>query len=149
MAQTMESQKQPHTVEDGVEVSTTSSGKVDDNYDIYKRYQGIEYTEEEAKRVLRKIDCRVVPILFLIYLIQYLDKNSLNFASVYGLKTATKLEGQDYSWLGGYFLLLDAGIVLMQFRIDILYRIPRRPMASRICLAETADWEVSQHHDIQ
>lgn len=100
MAQTMD-QKQ-HTVEDGVEVSTTSSGKVDDNYDIYKRYQGIEYTEEEAKRVLRKIDYRVVPILFLIYLIQYLDKNSLNFASVYGLKTATKLEGQDYSWLGGF-----------------------------------------------
>ncbi|ODM16178.1 hypothetical protein SI65_08177 [Aspergillus cristatus] len=101
----MESQKQPHTVEDGVEVSTTSSGKVDDNYDIYKRYQGIEYTEEEAKRVLRKIDCRVVPILFLIYLIQYLDKNSLNFASVYGLKTATKLEGQDYSWLGSIFYI--------------------------------------------
>lgn len=148
MAQTMESQKQPHTVEDGVEVSTTSSGKVDDNYDIYKRYQGIEYTEEEAKKVLRKIDCRVVPILFLIYLIQYLDKNSLNFASVYGLKTATKLEGQDYSWLGGCLYYLRCWIVLMPSRIDILYWIPRRPVASRICLAKTADWKVPEHHDI-
>ena len=109
----MKSQKQPHTVEDGVEVSPTSSGKVDDNYDIYKQYQGIEYTEEEAKRVLWKIDCRVVPILFLIYLIQYLDKNSLNFASVYGLKTATKLEGQDYSWLGWYLYRVGCWTVLM------------------------------------
>lgn len=103
MPQTMDFQKQPHTVEDDVEVSPTISAKHDDNYDIYKRYQGVDYTPEEAKRVLWKIDCRVVPILFLIYLIQYLDKNSLNFASVYGLKTATKLEGQDYSWLGGCF----------------------------------------------
>jgi len=30
---------------------------------------------------------------------QYLDKNSINFASVYGLKQGTGLEGQDYSWL--------------------------------------------------
>lgn len=30
---------------------------------------------------------------------QYLDKNSINFASVYGLKQGTHLKGQDYSWL--------------------------------------------------
>jgi hypothetical protein len=28
-----------------------------------------------------------------------LDKNSINFASVYGLKQGTGLTGQDYSWL--------------------------------------------------
>lgn len=30
---------------------------------------------------------------------QYLDKNSINFASVYGLKSGTHLHGQQYSWL--------------------------------------------------
>ncbi|KAJ5814851.1 hypothetical protein N7474_006628 [Penicillium riverlandense] len=36
-------------------------------------------------------------------MLQYLDKNSINFASVYGLKEGTGLVGQDYSWLGSIF----------------------------------------------
>lgn len=99
----MESKKlPPYTAEEGVEALPASSTKQDDNYDIYQRYRGSEFTPEEEARVLRKIDIRLIPLLFGIYLIQYLDKNSLNFASVYGLKTGTKLEGQDYSWLGAY-----------------------------------------------
>lgn len=93
-------QPSPHAAEKGDGVSPVSSTKQDDNYDIYQRYRGCEFSPEEEARVLRKIDIRLVPVLFAIYLIQYLDKNSLNFASVYGLKKATKLEGQDYSWLG-------------------------------------------------
>ena len=50
--------------------------------------------------MLRKIDFRIVPILFFIYLLQYLDKNGINYASAYGLSEGTKLEGQDFSWLG-------------------------------------------------
>jgi hypothetical protein len=34
--------------------------------------------------------------------LQYLDKNSINFSSVYGLQKGTHLKGQDYSWLGIY-----------------------------------------------
>ena len=72
----------------------------DDNYAIYKESHGLEYTTEEGKKVLRKIDFRLVPLLFVIYMLKYLDKNSINFASVYGLKKGTNLHGQDYSWLG-------------------------------------------------
>ncbi|KAB8071867.1 major facilitator superfamily domain-containing protein [Aspergillus leporis] len=82
--------------------STGSSGR-DDNYEVYKQTRELEYTPEEAKKVLRKIDLRLMPLLFLIYLLQYLDKNSLNFSSVYGLKEGTHLKGQNYSWLGSIF----------------------------------------------
>ncbi len=34
------------------------------------------------------------------YLLQYLDKNSINFANTFGLQEGTGLHGQDYSWLG-------------------------------------------------
>ena len=108
----MEHQKRPHTVDDAVGISPVSSAKHDDNYEIYHRYRDSDFSPEEAKGVLRKIDFRLVPALFAIYLIQYLDKNSLNFASVYGLKKATKLEGQDYSWLGEHCRLL-VGIWLL------------------------------------
>ncbi|KAJ5662673.1 MFS general substrate transporter [Penicillium macrosclerotiorum] len=75
----------------------------DDSYDFYKQNRGIEYTAEEAKKTLRKIDIQLIPLLFVIYMIQYLDKNSINFASVYGLKEGTHLKGQEYSWLSSIF----------------------------------------------
>lgn len=32
---------------------------------------------DEAKRVLRKIDMRIMPIIWILYLLQLMDKNSL------------------------------------------------------------------------
>lgn len=73
---------------------------VDDNYALYKSGREIEVSPAEQKRVLRKIDFRIIPILFVTYMLQYLDKNSINFSSVYGLQKGTHLKAQDYSWLG-------------------------------------------------
>ncbi|PGH23899.1 hypothetical protein AJ80_01961 [Polytolypa hystricis UAMH7299] len=84
-------------------LSSHPSEEKDDTYDVYKENRGIQYTPEEAKSVLRKIDIRLLPILVTLYMLQYLDKNSINFASVYGLQKGTNLEGQDYAWLGSIF----------------------------------------------
>lgn len=94
-----ESPRIPHS-DDETSASPASSTHLDDNYEIYKNGKGVEIDEAEYKRVLRKIDYRIIPILFVTYMLQYLDKNSINFASVYGLKKGTNLQGQDYSWLG-------------------------------------------------
>ena len=79
---------------DPTKLSPTSSTSVDDNYDLYRRHAGEVLDPQEAKKVLRKIDRRVVPILFLIYLLQYLDKNGINYASAFGLEDGTHLSGQ-------------------------------------------------------
>ncbi|KAL5360571.1 major facilitator superfamily domain-containing protein [Aspergillus floccosus] len=84
-------------------LSSTGSSGLDDSYDVYAQNKDIVYTSDEGKKVLRKIDVRLIPLLVVIYMLQYLDKNSINFASVYGLKEGTKLKGQDYSWLGSIF----------------------------------------------
>lgn len=84
------------------EFSPASSTHVDDSYDIYKNARNLETDPAELNRVLRKIDYRIVPILFVTYMLQYLDKNSINFSSVYGLQAGTHLKGQDYSWLGTF-----------------------------------------------
>jgi hypothetical protein len=83
--------------------STTSPSisftEKDDNYEVYQQYRGAEFAPQEAKRVLRKVDVQILPLLIVIYTLQYLDKNSINFAEVYGLEAGTNLHGQDYSWL--------------------------------------------------
>ncbi|CAJ2504566.1 Uu.00g119600.m01.CDS01 [Anthostomella pinea] len=85
------------------DISAASARDLDDNYQFFKGPGDLDASDDEAKRVLRKIDLRVVPILFMIYFLQYLDKNSINFANTYGLQQGTNLHGQDYSWLGSIF----------------------------------------------
>jgi len=89
-----------YTSPDSLPITPASSTHLDDNYAVYKASKEIQVDPVELKRVLRKVDFRIIPILFVTYMLQYLDKNSINFASVYGLKAGTNLHGQDYSWLG-------------------------------------------------
>jgi hypothetical protein len=51
-------------------LSETASSDRDENYDFYHQNRGLEYTPEEAKKTLRKIDRRLIPLLFIIYMIQ-------------------------------------------------------------------------------
>jgi hypothetical protein len=51
-------------------ISTTASSDRDDNYAFYRQHQDIEYTPEEARKTLRKIDLQLIPLLFVIYMIQ-------------------------------------------------------------------------------
>ncbi|VUC31124.1 unnamed protein product [Clonostachys rosea] len=62
--------------------------------------QPIVVTPEDNKRVLRKIDWRILPIIVFVYCLQSLDKTSLSYASVFGLIKDTNLVGDQFSWLG-------------------------------------------------
>lgn len=42
-----------------------------------------------AKQVLRKIDMRLIPLLFVTYGLNFMDKTILSSASVFGLKDDT------------------------------------------------------------
>lgn len=126
--------------------SPVLSAELDDNYALYKSQDALEIDSAEAKRVLRKIDIRLVPILFVTYLLQYLDKNGINYASVYGLKTGTHLVGQDYSWLGAS-ALLAGNHLLISSRLDLLLWLPRRTMASRLLFATLAHRQGTELHN--
>ncbi|TVY84112.1 putative transporter [Lachnellula suecica] len=53
---------------------------------------------EISKRVLRKVDLYILPFLCITYGLQFLDKTSLGYSSVFGIITDNNLEGQDYAW---------------------------------------------------
>ncbi|KAN0094257.1 MFS general substrate transporter [Hyaloscypha variabilis] len=105
------------------EITTiASTGSLDDNYELYKSMRGVAIDPLEAKKVSRKVDLRILPLLMTTYFLQYLDKNSINIASVYGLDKDTHLEGQDYSWLTTIFYI---GYLLFQFPFGyLLQRLP-------------------------
>ncbi|RBQ77689.1 hypothetical protein FVER14953_05682 [Fusarium verticillioides] len=77
----------------------------------------------EEQPLVRKIDLHLMPILIAIYILQYLDKSSLNTASLLGIIQDTKLVGQEFPWLNSafYFGYLGAtypvSVLLVKFPI--------------------------------
>jgi hypothetical protein len=56
-----------------------------------------------ARKVLRKIDYHIIPLLFITYNLNFMDKTILSSASVFGLGEDTNLKGQQYSWVSSIF----------------------------------------------
>ncbi|KAH8663333.1 major facilitator superfamily domain-containing protein [Ilyonectria robusta] len=83
--------------------------------------EDIEFTPEEEKNVLRKIDWALMPLLCWIYALQFADKTSLNYASLMGIREDTKLDpdSQEYSWASSIFY---AGYIMWEFPTTYLLR---------------------------
>ena len=57
----------------------------------------------QLKKLVRKIDLTVAPLLAAVYFLQFLDKTTLSYTAVMGIRTDTHLKGQDYSDLSMLF----------------------------------------------
>lgn len=66
---------------------------------------------ELSKRVLRKIDMYILPFLCITYALQFIDKTSLGYSSVYGIIDDNNLKGQDYSWASSIFYFGESGMM--------------------------------------
>ncbi|KAF2165736.1 hypothetical protein M409DRAFT_67092 [Zasmidium cellare ATCC 36951] len=65
--------------------------------------RGLAIDPAEEKAVLRKIDRVILPVMALVYFFQYLDKQSINYAAVFGLQEDLGLSGQEFSWAVSLF----------------------------------------------
>ncbi|WVQ63688.1 uncharacterized protein L199_001841 [Kwoniella botswanensis] len=77
----------------------TANNQLDEAQEILARSGHVEYTQEDNKRVLRKIDIFVCIPMCIVYCIQQLDKGAVAQGAVFDLREATGLKGSQYSWL--------------------------------------------------
>src|SRR4051794_9482516 len=92
----------------------------------------IHVTEADNTRVLRKIDLTILPILLTVYCLQYLDKATLSYASVFGLIKDAHLHGEDYSWLGS--IVYVAQLVFQPLIAYLLVKLPIGKFAATMVL---------------
>lgn len=59
----------------------------------------------QLKKLVRKIDFTIAPLLAAVYFLQFLDKTTLSYTAVMGIRTDTHLVGQDYSDLSMLFYI--------------------------------------------
>lgn len=55
------------------------------------------YTEEQRKKVFRKVDVRLVPMLALLYLICHIDRANIGNAKIEGMVDDLKMTGVQYN----------------------------------------------------
>lgn len=61
--------------------------------------------EQRGKKLVRKIDLMIMPLLCCTYVLQYVDKQCLSYAAVFDLLTNTHMTTDQYAWLTTVFYL--------------------------------------------
>ncbi|GLB38572.1 putative major facilitator superfamily protein [Lyophyllum shimeji] len=89
-------EKQPETV-------AVSTKEVDTAAELF--LGDGELDPVEASRVRKKIDFHIIPLMCILYWIQYMDKTTLGSAAILGIREATHLTTNQYNWLGTIFYL--------------------------------------------
>ncbi|PIA99000.1 putative transporter [Cercospora beticola] len=90
----------------------------------------VDITNPDAeRRVLRKSDLIVLPMMCLVFFTQYLDKQSLSYASIYGLLEDLSLSSTQYSWLTSCFYLAQ-----LASEWPFIYLMSRFPIAKFVGL---------------
>ncbi|KAI1123572.1 major facilitator superfamily domain-containing protein [Nemania abortiva] len=57
----------------------------------------------EERRLVWKIDFMILPYLAVCYAFFYIDKTTLSYAAIFGIREDLDLQGSDYSWLSSVF----------------------------------------------
>ncbi|PWY85997.1 MFS allantoate transporter [Aspergillus heteromorphus CBS 117.55] len=77
----------------------------------------------ELKRLVRKIDWNILPFLSICYAFYYIDKTTLSYAAIFGIKEDLGLSGEQYSWLSSVFYFgflvwaLPTNLLLQRFPV--------------------------------
>ncbi|KAI8145184.1 major facilitator superfamily domain-containing protein [Fennellomyces sp. T-0311] len=78
-----------------------------------------ELTEKELKRLLLKIDLRIIPYVSLLYLLSYLDRVNIGNAKIAGLMDDIDITESDYNWALSIFFI---GYILFQVPANLMLK---------------------------
>ncbi|KAJ5432136.1 uncharacterized protein N7458_011292 [Penicillium daleae] len=71
----------------------------------------------EEKQLVRKIDLMILPFLAVCYAFYYIDKTTLSYAAIFGIRDDLHLSGKEYSWLSSVFYF---GFLVWSFPTNLL-----------------------------
>ncbi|KAI4116275.1 MAG: hypothetical protein LQ338_007742 [Usnochroma carphineum] len=72
---------------------------------VHESNNAVEATPRELSALRRKVDWRIVPIMFCCYTMQFIDKVLLNYAAVMGLNKELKLKANEFSNAATWFFI--------------------------------------------
>lgn len=67
----------------------------------YAQESGPLLSPKEERSLIWKIDMTIIPLIAICYIFFYIDKTTLSYAGIFGLKDI--LKGDEYNWLSSAF----------------------------------------------
>lgn len=137
------------TLDDLKKTTTIDTLHNDEAVKVLAAYAGDEHwSVDEEKRVVKKIDRRLLPLLVLTYGLQYYDKAMLSQAAIFGLREDLELIGNRYSFSASIFYLgfivgaTPAIIMAQRFPIErVAFSIVAIWGAVMMCTAAVSTWK--------
>ncbi|KAI1413528.1 MFS general substrate transporter [Hypoxylon sp. FL1857] len=83
-----------------VQITSVNSNTTSDSQGLQS-----QYTEQEFKRLRRKVDKYLLPLMWLCHGLQQVDKACVGTQATFGLREDTGLVGQQYAWLTTIFYI--------------------------------------------
>lgn len=88
----------------------TSSSQLDEA-EIFLRENGYDWATADAllqdestvKKLVRKVDLMILPLLCGTFCLQYIDKQAMSYGAVFDLFKKAHISSDQYSWLGSLF----------------------------------------------
>ncbi|KAG5297267.1 high-affinity nicotinic acid transporter [Histoplasma ohiense] len=84
-----------------------------------------DFSHVDEKKILRKMDLRLIPIMSLLYLLAFLDRGNIGNARIEGLEADLRLTGSQYNWCLTVFFFpyaffeLPSNLILARMRPSI------------------------------
>ncbi|CAI7645701.1 unnamed protein product [Penicillium viridicatum] len=95
-------------IEENLKASVADKINQGEDSELYleaiQRYPNDEAIDKEAEKRLKwKLDMHLIPLLGICYFFYYVDKTTLSYAAIFGIKDDLNLAGSEYSWLSSIF----------------------------------------------
>ncbi|KAJ5356502.1 Major facilitator superfamily domain general substrate transporter [Penicillium concentricum] len=78
-----------------------------------------------SRRLLRKIDLYIMPLICIVYFLQYLDKIAISYASVTGLRESANLQGNQFNWVSSIFFFGQLALAFPTMRVMQLFPLAK------------------------
>lgn len=75
----------------------------DEGYELFEEGDPHAYSAEQAANVRRKIDRHLLPLMCLLYGLNYVDKVAMGWAVLFNFRGDLGLHGTQYSWASSMF----------------------------------------------
>ncbi|KAJ5971669.1 Major facilitator superfamily domain general substrate transporter [Penicillium vulpinum] len=72
----------------------------------------------DEKALMRKVDWHILPIMFVAYMLQFLDKTALGYTAIFGIMQSLKLVGDQYSWASSAFYF---GFLVASYPVSVCF----------------------------
>ncbi|KIW22912.1 uncharacterized protein PV07_11160 [Cladophialophora immunda] len=87
--------------------------------------EGVDTSNVDSKKVLRKMDLRLIPMLAILYLLSFLDRGNIGNAKIQGMEEDLDLSGTEYSLCATVFFFtycafeIPSNLLLKRFRPSV------------------------------